>query len=131
NQSYTDTVLSYQNSRQPLNTTDKIRSNQSLLWSLFFDFNPKMWGIFNALCEQQTCNMLMNANLAKWSKNKVSNTGFEVADPIDSTLPKNWGRFQSTASTAHLSTSDPAIGNTSALITTTSTWQVLHQYIDE
>jgi hypothetical protein len=130
NQSLTDTVLSWQNSRQPLNTVDKERMVQFAGWTHLMGFNSKIWDIAFAICEQSSCTPTVAGNLAKWSKNKLSNSGFERVAAADPTLPNNWTRFLSTPATAALTNTDPGMGKTSLLITSGTTWQVVEQKLE-
>ncbi|RAV21423.1 hypothetical protein [Paenibacillus contaminans] len=126
NQSLTDPVLSYYNGRQPLVTTDKTNTRNYHFWAHFAEFDPIVADITNAVCEIDGCATVMASSLAKWSGNKVQNTNFELADPLDSTLPLRWTRFQSTPATARLDSTDPGMNDSSLLLTTNGmNWQIM------
>ncbi|MDG0810387.1 carbohydrate binding domain-containing protein [Cohnella rhizosphaerae] len=127
NQSLTEPVLSWQNSRAPSVTADKERMHQMSGWTQFIPFNPEVRDIADAVCEVNACMPTVAADLAKWSSNKLSNPGFESADADDPTLPDRWTRYLSTSATAGLTNSDSAIGDRSLSIASGSTWQIVEQ----
>ncbi len=132
NQSFTDPVLSYYNSRQPLVTSDKTNTGSFHYWTHFAEIDPLVRDIANAVCEVDGCVTVIAPAIAKWSANKVVNFGFEKADPADATLPQRWTRFQSTSATAAITNSDPGMNDSSVLITTNGTsWQVLEQKLED
>ncbi|MCU6707435.1 carbohydrate binding domain-containing protein [Paenibacillus sp. J5C_2022] len=90
NQSLVDPVLSWYNSRQPAYTVDQIRTRQFHHWMDFAQFDPVVWEIGNAVCETGLCSNYIASGVAKWSRNKVVNGGFEFASPASSSLPGYW-----------------------------------------
>lgn len=131
NQSLSDPVLSYYNSRRPAVTTDKINTNQFYAWSGFAEFNPLVWDIADAVCTTGSCTMAIASNLAKWSRNKTRNGDFELADPADATLPRGWQRWQSTSATAARTATGPGLNDWAVSIKTNgSTWQVMEQKLE-
>jgi hypothetical protein len=131
NQSLSEPMIANANSKRPVATVDKIKTNQFFAWTNFAEFNPLVWDIANAVCTTDPCTATIASNLAKWSRNKSRNGGFELSDPADATLPRGWQRFQSTSATATRVTSDPGMNDWAVSIKTNgSTWQVLEQKLE-
>jgi hypothetical protein len=132
NQSLIDPVVSYQNSRQPLVIGDKLNTMFLGVWTDYAEIDPLVWDIANAVCEKDTCRSEVASSLVKWDRNKTINMGFELVDPVDATLPKNWNRWQSNSTTAYLSNIDPYMNQYAAHVKTNGTsWQVLEQRLDQ
>lgn len=67
-----------------------------------------------------------------YSPVELGNYGFETASSSDSTLPDEWVRFQSTSSTAYLSTTAAYNGSYGTVIKTNgTTWQKLYQQMND
>lgn len=131
NQSLIDPVVSAQNSRAPRVTADKLNTMFIHYWTDLAQIDPLVWDIANAVCERDTCKLNVAASLAKWNRNKTIHTGFEMADPLDATLPKSWNRWQSNSTTAYLSQVDTYSNSYSARVKTNgTTWQVLEQKLE-
>jgi hypothetical protein len=132
NGSLSEPVLSYYNSRQPLVTTDKTNTNRFHFWAHFAEFDPLVKDIANAVCEADGCSTVIASGVAKWSGNKVVNSGFERADPSDVTLPQRWTRYNSSSTTTTLTSTDPGMNDSSLSITTNgTTWQIVEQRIEQ
>lgn len=132
NQSLSEPVLSWQNSRQVAGTVDKTRTYQFHAWTDFAEIDPLVWDIADAICRTDPCTPWVATDLAKWSGNKTVNPGFELADPADATLPQSWTRFQSNGSTAYRTGTDAGLGGTAVRTKTNgTTWQVLEQKLDD
>ncbi len=130
NQNYSDPTLSYYHNRRPLVTKDKELSYQFYNWINLAQFDRKVLDISEAICKEDLCTNLGASGIALWNKNKLANSGFELASTGDATLPLYWTRWQSTATTAFRDTATPYLNDYKATVKTNgTTWQVLEQQI--
>lgn len=131
NQSMTDPMLNYDIAHRPVTTSDQLSKFSFHFWSNYAQFDQTVTDITESICKLESCPQLIASNMAKWSRNKAVNPGFENQDPTDATLPVFWTRWQSNSSTAYLDDSDPALGSWSTAVKTNgSTWQGLRQELE-
>lgn len=116
NQSLSDPIMSYGNSRRPTATSDKTRSANYFFWANYIPINPTILDISEASCKLEPCPGYIGSILAKWSRNKTVNVGFEDIEPTDATLPVFWTRYNSVAANVYRDDSDAALGHASMRI---------------
>ncbi len=130
NQDYNNPILAYYHHRRPLVTQDKELSYTFINWINLAPFDRKVLDIAEAVCKEDNCMIRDASGIALWSKNKLVNSGFELASPADSTLPLYWSRWQSNSTTAFRDTVTPYLDDYKATVKTNGiSWQVLEQQI--
>lgn len=130
NGSLTNPIVSWDNSRGPVNTGDNMLTIYYHNWTYMAEIDPLIRDISAAICDTLACSPTQASGIAKWSGNKIANSDFELADPLDPTLPYRWVRWQGDSSTVYRTTCDPGMGEDSVIIKTDgSAWQVLEQPI--
>lgn len=117
NGSLTNPVLSQDNSRVPQYTLDRLWTYLYNHWINLAEIDHEVWDIANAVDKTAMDYYGYGpSGVAKWSRNKLINNGFETQDPADSTLANYWSRYQSSPSTCYNDTASPYQGEYCILV---------------
>lgn len=112
--------------------TDFDFSREMWGWVPLAQFDPMAWYIgaaqYAASAPSDPSEAATLSELIKWDPVKLTNQGFELADPADVTLPARWSRVLSTASTAYRDSTNTRRGAYGLTLVANGTqWQKLKQ----